>query len=211
MSFGVRSRAAGFSLIEVLLATALLATGLAIAFSVLTASVKAVQRGDAIARKSEHVGAVENFLRTQVSGARPLAFGNDPATGLPQRFLGEATRMRFVADLPGYLGRGGPTLHDLQVVGTKTGAELRVSFATVMGGRVFAEEPERRPEILATGLKQARFRYRTLDTDGQPGEWRDRWDEADRLPLQVEIVLSEQGGSTWPPMLVSLPLAERRR
>ena len=36
-------------------------------------------------------------------------------TALPRRFEGTRDTMRFVADLPDYLGRGGPHLHELTI------------------------------------------------------------------------------------------------
>ena len=44
--------------------------------------------------------------------ARRFRSPSTTASALPQRFIGEPDRMRFVADLPDYLGRGGPYLHD---------------------------------------------------------------------------------------------------
>jgi len=200
-------RPRGFTLIEVLLATVLLATGLALAFATLRAATASAQRGEEIARHSERVRAVELFLRRRIAGARPVAFGADEATGIHHRFIGDGERMRFVADLPDYLGRGGPYLHDLQVVQGEDGAELRVGFGLVMAAEVFEEDPPRPPELLADGLESARFRYRTLGDDGSVGEWQDSWETADRLPLQVEVVLVDRRGRPWPPMVIALPLA----
>ena len=197
----------GFTLIEVLLATVLLAAGLAIAFSTLTAATHTATRGEALATRSERMRAVEGFLRKRLTGARPVAFGTDQASLVPQRFIGEPERMRFVADLPDYLGRGGPYLHDLQLVEGAGGPELRVSFQLVMAGETFEEQPPREPELLADELASARFRYRTLGDDGRPGEWQERWDTPERLPLQVQVVLEDREGRPWPPLVVALPLA----
>ena len=54
-------------------------------------------------------------------------------------------------------------------------------------------------------LAQARFRYRGLGEDGQLGEWTDRWEQVDALPLQVSLELSSRSGGVWPPLVVSLP------
>src|SRR3546814_13550154 len=51
--------------------------------------------------------AVEGFLRRRIASALPIGFATLPDTGEQLRFVGEPTRMRFVADLPDYLGRGG--------------------------------------------------------------------------------------------------------
>lgn len=207
MRLGSFRPARGFTLIEVLLATVLLATGLALAFATLRAATASAQRGEEIARHSERVRAVELFLRRRIAGTRPVAFGADETTGVHHRFIGDGERMRFVADLPDYLGRGGPYLHDLQVVDGREGAELRIGFGLVMAGEVFEEDPPRPPELLADELESARFRYRTLGDDGRLGEWQDSWDAADRLPLQVEVVLVDRHGRPWPPMVIALPLA----
>lgn len=204
---GGSAKPAGFTLIEVLLATVLLATALALAFATLRAATAAAQRGEAIAQRSERIRAVELFLRRRIAGARPVGFGMDEANGVPLRFLGESDRLRFVADLPDYLGRGGPYLHDITVVDDDGGRQLRVAFSLVMSGEAFEESEPRPPEVLATRLRSARFRYRTLDNEGRVGEWQERWETADRLPLQVEVTLQDLDGRPWPPMVVALPLA----
>ena len=200
-------RTGGFTLIEVLLATTLLAAGLALAFATLRASTATAQRGEQIAQRNEQLRAVELFLRRRVGGARPVMFGMNNDTALPRRFEGGRDSMRFVADLPDYLGRGGPYLHDLQLVDGADGPELRVGFALVMAGETFEDDPPREPELLAGELASARFRYRTLGDDGRLGEWQERWETADRLPLQVEVVLEDRAGRPWPPLVVALPLA----
>ena len=48
--------AQGFTLIEVLLATVLLAAGLAIAFSTLGAAPQVTRRGEALAERNERIG-----------------------------------------------------------------------------------------------------------------------------------------------------------
>jgi general secretion pathway protein J len=53
----------GFTLIEVLLATVLLAAGLALAFATLRSATAMVQRGESIAQRNERIRAVEGFLR----------------------------------------------------------------------------------------------------------------------------------------------------
>ncbi|RYY94793.1 MAG: prepilin-type N-terminal cleavage/methylation domain-containing protein, partial [Comamonadaceae bacterium] len=108
---GRAANAAGFTLIEVLLATGLLAVGLALGFATLRAAGATAQRGEAMADRNERIRAVSDFLRRRIGGAQGIVFELDPATGASKRFEGDANTMRFVADLPDYLGRGGPHLH----------------------------------------------------------------------------------------------------
>lgn len=196
----------GFTLLEVLLATVLLAAGLAITFATLRAATATAQRGEQLAQRNEHMRAVEGFLRRRIGGTRPVAFGIDRESGAIRRFEGDATHMRFVADLPDYLGRGGPYLHELSVVDTAGGKRLQVAFTLVLGAEAIPEARPRPPETLSD-VQDVRFRYRGLDADNQLGEWQDAWDTPDRLPLQVEVTLRDAQGRTWPPMVIALPLA----
>src|SRR5690606_33473967 len=54
-------RTRGFTLIEILLATALLAAGLALAFATLRAAGATADRGEALAQRNEHMRAVLGF------------------------------------------------------------------------------------------------------------------------------------------------------
>jgi general secretion pathway protein J len=215
---GPAARAAGFTLVEVLLATVLLAAGLALAFATLVAATRTASRGESIAERSERMRAVEGFLRARLAGARPIAFAFDDASALPQRFVGEPDRVRFVADLPDYLGRGGPYLHDFAIEddpaperdADAAGASRRITLALTMvqaGTTVEESGTPLPPEELVDALESARFRYRALGEDGALGEWQDRWDKVEQLPLLVEVTLRDGDGRDWPPLVVRLPLA----
>lgn len=206
-------KARGFTLVEVLLATALLAAGLALAFATLRAATATVQRGEALSQRNERIRAVSGFLRSRLSAARPVPFAMDESGGIAYRFRGDGTRMEFVADLPDYLGRGGPYLHRLEVErGVGGTLRLVVSFYMVQGGAVVGGERTARdiaPEVLADGLRSVALRYRGLHADGTPTEWQPEWNQGDAMPLQVEWRLRDADGRAWPPLLVALPLAGR--
>lgn len=207
---GRAARSAGFTLIEVLLATALLAAGLAIAFSTLTAATRTATQGEAMARHNDRLRTVEDFLRRRLAAARPMAFAMDAGRQVPLRFAGEAGRMRFVADVPAYLGRGGPYLHDVRIVadGDGDGVGIELSLSMVLAGRAIAESPPRPPEVLVEGLQSARFRYRGLGPDGDLAGWQSDWTDGARLPLLVEIRMTDADGRQWPPLVVGLPMAD---
>lgn len=200
-------RARGFTLLEVLLATSLLAAALALGFATLRAAGATAQRGEALAERNERIRAVSDFLRRRIGGANGLVFELDASTGASKRFEGNADAMRFMADLPDYLGRGGPHLHALDIGRGDTGAlALRVDFRMVQAGQVVAGSAARPPEPLAEDLRQVRFAYRTLTGTGEFGPWEDTWEDPATLPLQVRVQIADARGA-WPDLVVALPVA----
>ena len=205
---GRRARAvAGFTLIEILVATVLLAAAMTLGFATLRAASAAATRGEALAARNERMRAVEGFLRKRIASALPIAFDMNESTGAPLRFVGEPDRIRFVAYLPAYLGRGGPHLHDITVVDAGEGLRLQAEFAVVLSNEINAERDPRPPELLADGLREVKLRYRALDAQNRIGDWEERWEQGDRMPLQVKIEIVDGRGDRWPPMVVSLPQA----
>ncbi len=203
---GKGANAAGFTLIEVLLATMLLAAGLALGFATVRAAGATAQRGEAIAARNERIRAVSEFLRRRIGGAQGIVFHLDPTTGQAQRFTGDAQGMSFVADLPDYLGRGGPHLHELTVDGREAVQALQIDFRMVMAGETLTDPDARPPEPLLEGLRSLRFSYRTLDADGAPAPWQTRWEHPEALPLQVRVQIADAQGQ-WPELIIGLPLA----
>jgi len=202
-----RARATGFTLIEVLIAMVLLVAGLALAFATLGAATRTAARGEAMADRSERMRSVEGFLRTRLTGARPIPFDIDQSRALAVRFIGERERMRFVADIPDYLGRGGPYLHDFKVEDAGNGVRMTLALSMVQAGKTVEEPDPRPPEMLVDNLREVRFRYRSLDQDGRLGDWLDTWEATEQLPLLVEVTMIDRDGAAWPPLIVSLPLA----
>lgn len=197
----------GFTLIEVLIAMVLLVAGLALAFATLGAATRTAARGEAMADRSERMRAVEGFMRTRLTGARPIAFDIDQTRAIAVRFIGERERMRFVADIPDYLGRGGPYLHDFRIEDAGDGVRVTLALSMVQAGKTVEERDPRPPEMLVDGLREVRFRYRALDEDGRLGDWLDEWKATEQLPLLVEVTMIDRDGAAWPPLVVSLPLA----
>ena len=196
----------GFTLIEVLLATALLVGGLALAFATVRSAMAISQRGEQMVAQNERMRAVEGFLRRRLSMAMLTATTPPDPTREPVYFQGDAQRMLFVSDLPGYLGRGGPYVHELQVRGSGDAQRLELALTLVQNGERIQETPPREPEMLADGLRKVSFRYRGIDPrNGELGDWQDQWEDTRRLPSLVWISVEPRQGAAWPPMVAALP------
>ncbi|WP_369039666.1 type II secretion system protein J [Stenotrophomonas maltophilia] len=198
-------RARGFTLVEVMLATVLLAGGLALAFASVRSAMAVSQRGEQIAAQSERMRAVQALLRRQLAGALRSPLEVPDPTREPVFFQGDAHGLQFIADLPGYLGRGGPYLHALTVEGAPGQRRLLLDLVLVQDGERIAENPPRPPEVLAASLKDVQLRYRGVDPgNGQMTDWLPRWDDTRRLPLLVEVRVVPSTGTPWPPLVVAL-------
>ena len=201
-----RSPVAGFTLIEVLLATMLLAAGLALGFATVRAAGATAERGEAMAARNERMRSVSEFLRSRIGGAQGIVFNLDNSTGQAQRFLGDARSMRFVSDLPDYLGRGGPHLHELNQAGSGDAEALQVDFRLVVAGKTIDTADDRPAEPLADGLRSVRFSYRANPVGEEPAPWQPQWDFPEALPLMVRVQLADKQGP-WPDVVVALPQA----
>ncbi|MGE8279010.1 MAG: prepilin-type N-terminal cleavage/methylation domain-containing protein [Stenotrophomonas sp.] len=200
------ARAQGFTLIEVLLATVLLAAGMALAFAAVRSTLAISARGEVIAADNERMRAVEGFLRRRLSTAMALPMQRDALSGAASTFEGGPAELKFVAEVPDYLGRGGPYIHHLQVSGTGEQLQLRLGLLLLQAGQPIEEKPPRGPELLADDLKQVKLRYRGIDpATNALGNWQERWEVPGRMPVLVSIEVTPNRGAPWPPLLVALP------
>ena len=148
--------------------------------------------------------AVQSLLRRQLAGALRTPLEVPDPTREPIFFQGEEQRMLFAADLPGYLGRGGPYLHALQVDGRDGQQRLLLDLVLLQEGERIAENPPRPPEVLVENLKSVQLRYRGIDAStGQVSDWMPRWDDTRRLPMLVEIKIVPARGAPWPTLVVA--------
>lgn len=201
----------GFTLLEVLLATALLAMALTLAYGALRAAVGAVRSGEALIERTDEVRVAQEFLRRQFSHAMPLAFEEMEDNGERKLFEADAEFVRFVAPMPGYLSRGGPHVQWLQVSRERDGYALSFDHAQLNGYDPEMPKPEesRPPVVLLEGMADARFEYRALDETGELGEWTDAWDDSQQMPMMVRLVVEfdRDDARMWPALEVPLRLA----
>lgn len=198
----------GFTLIEVLLATAVLAFGLTLAIAALRAASVSVGRGEQEATRTEQVRVVQQFLRRQIGATRPLAFEMDEQTFVTKVIKGEPDTLRFVAPMPGYLSRGGAYVQTLSLVDEGDHQRLEFSGQMLVGMEAIEEAEPRPPFVLLEDIAEASFEYRGIDQTGILSVWLPRWEIEDRLPMQVRMkVRFVDPATVWPPFVVVLPLA----
>lgn len=203
----MRTRAAGFSLLEVLMALVLLAVLLAGAFSGIRAATKAMESGERTIDRSNRLRITQEFLRHEISRTLPLAFGHDKDSGANFVFQGEHDFVRFVAPMPGYLSRGGAYVQSLELARGRNGLQLLFTHQMLNGFDLDEMKPgDVEPVVLLDGIKEGRFEYRTFDDQGRLGDWTDAWEDPSRTPLlvRIDLAMSEESQLIWP--LMDIPL-----
>lgn len=192
-------RASGFSLLEVLAALALLAILLLVVYSGVRSTTLATGHGSAAIARLDEVRGAREFLRRQLASATalPWTFVGD---GIPQVFEGDAHRMRFVATLPGYLGKLGPQVIEVVLADDeKDGQELQARFKPLPNSQ--SKVADGAQDVLLSHVRSLRLRYAARSS----GVWLDRWTMPMVLPGVIEISLEpEEGEAAWPPLVVAV-------
>ena len=196
----------GFTLIEILLATAILAAGMALAFATVHSATLIGQRDGQIAVQMERMRSLEQFFRQSLRRSLPLSMGH---TALQEQslFVGANDHLRFVTELVDGLGRGGTYVFDLFAVQHNGATQLRLTVRQRLANKAVAPADVNTSEVIASDLRHVQFRYRGLDSKQNGlGPWLDEWPRGDKLPTLVSIQVKDAVWS-WPEMIVALPLA----
>lgn len=180
----------GFTLVEILVATSLLALMILGAMAALTSSVRSVRSGEALVSRTDSVRIAQEFMRRQLSQALALPFERTDDLGMVFVFEGGDRDMKFVAPMPGHLARGGPHVQQISIGSSERGLK-RIEFTdTLLNGY---DDPqyrseERPPVVVLDGLQDAYFEYRSVDENGQLLPWTRNWDYPQFLPMMVRLV-----------------------
>ncbi len=196
-------RAAGFTLLEVLAALALLALLLVGVYAGIRTASHSVRSGTAAIERIDQVRSAQQFLRRELAQSMLQPIGRSDR-GEPLYFEGGAREMRYVAPLPGYLGKLGPQLQRLQLVDDGHGGlRLELSLALLPPDGQ-SPQPLGEPQVLFDQIKAGGFSYRGVDPQGAVVPWSPAWPDGRRLPQLVRIELQAPGVVAWPPLEVPL-------
>lgn len=193
----------GFTLLEVLASLVLLALLLVGVYSGIRTATHSVRSGTANIERIDQIRSAQQFLRRELAQSLTQPIGQTDH-GEPIYFDGSAREMRYVAPLPGYLGKLGPQLQRLQLVDDDHGGmRLELSLALLPpDGK--PPQPLGEPQVLFDHIRQGSFHYRGVDAKGAPVPWSASWADGRLLPQLVRIELQAQGRENWPTLNVPL-------
>lgn len=196
-------RSAGFSLMEVLAALALLSIVLLGVYSGISTAGRIVRSGDQAIERMDDVRSSQAYLRSELAQALVMPFG-ETDDGDPIVFTGTANKLTFVAPMPGYLSRLGPQMQTVSLV--EDGREsyrLEVSLFMLPPD---GSDPKAlgEPQVLLRGIHKGAFSYRGMDDQNKPMDWQASWGDGRRTPSLVRIALDLDGGTVFPTMVAPL-------
>jgi general secretion pathway protein J len=205
-----RGSAAGFTLLEVMLAILLLALLLAGSYGAIRTAVHAMHSGESAIDRTNRLRVAQEFMRHQISRIMPLPFGRDESTNTNLIFEGRRDFIRFVAPMPGYLSKGGAYVQTLQFVGGRGGGKQLVFSDSMLNGFDLENKKpsDSEPVVLLDQIRDGKFEYRTLDDQGELTDWSDQWDDPSLTPVMVriEVTMRPEARVTFPAMEIPLML-----
>lgn len=197
------SRSRGFTLVEVLIGTTLLALMMSLLMSSLFSIGRATRAGEARFDGLDNDRLVQAFLREQIAGAVPLTLRAGPVEHV--LFEGGPNEILFVGHLPAHRGGGGLQHLHIGSEATFESAALVLRYRNAWTDLPFAA-PDGTEEWQSTGLVaelgSVRFRFFGREDDESPLRWTDRWAERDRLPALIKVEVELSDGRPWPPLAI---------
>jgi general secretion pathway protein J len=206
----MRRAHAGFTLIEMVVALALLGLMLLLLYSGLTFGLRGWDAADTNGRRTADRRIAENFLVREISETFPMRF-KDPMT-LKIAFEGTQSRLRFASSRPAGISAGGLSLVGLEV---EIGDDAKRTRSLVMrrampddAARDFAPLDRAERTVLFEGVDSVTFAYFGSENDFTDPKWVDSWDYVGRLPQLIRVRVKTTDGTLLPEMVVRVMLGE---
>ena len=202
----MKRRADGFTLIEVVIAMALLATIMVLLYSGLTFALRSWDAGDANGRRVADRRLGENFLRREMTELFPMRWKD--ATTVKFAFEGEQRHLRFVSSRPAGLQKGGLSLVSLEVQdGDERRRHLMMRRAQPDDEAVdFAPLEKAEPVLLIADVESAQFSYFGAESDFAEPSWTDSWPHKAQIPLLVRLRVKMTDGRVLPDFVIRVML-----
>jgi general secretion pathway protein J len=203
----VGARQRGFTLIEVVLAMALLATIMVLLYSGLTFAIRSWDAGDANGRRVADQRLGENFLRRELTEMFPMRFKD--ATVVRFAFEGEEEHLKFASVRPPGIQQSGLALVGIglqEVPGSR--ARNLVMRRALPNDEATDFSPLEKAEasIVMTNIASIEFAYFGAENDFAEPKWTDSWSFGNTIPQLVRLRVKTMDGRVVPDFVVRVML-----
>jgi general secretion pathway protein J len=185
---------AGFTLLELLVALALLAALAVILLSALQFGTQVWQRGDPPTAGADLATAYDT-LQDNLERALPIPERMEESNTTLMAFDGTADSVTLVVANPGRVGLLGDTVLRIALGAGEGDPFLAVSWAPYDPKRRLAIDAFNETLTLLPGVRAISFRYfGARDEDGAAPRWWDEWRDETRLPRLIAIDFETEDG-----------------
>jgi general secretion pathway protein J len=188
-----RGGAAGFTLLELLVAVTLMSLIALILSGGLTFGVRAWRRAQARSDEAALMLAVHDALARLIGGAQAAYASGDPAD-LRLSFAGDTDRLRLTAPLPEAIEPGLWATQTLSVQAGEHGSALVLAWRLDLPDA--AEQP-RWQSPLVENVRFVRMQYWGVARPGDAPGWQGNWLGRAELPGLVQIEIGREGAADW--------------
>ncbi len=198
----------GFTLLEVIIATVLLAMIMTILLGGMRVGADSWEQGERLADRASRLLVADNFFRSHLSDVKPL-FESPTDTsqaGAPPilLFSGGSAWLEYTGTLPPQV-RGGIYKFRLHLKQDGERNDLKLAMRPFSTGEKGVTEPIEDVLVLEN-VKSLRFSFYKKSTDNGESKWMEGWKE-NFLPALIRIEIGLRGEPEWPPIIVA-PRAE---
>ncbi len=205
---GTDPGAAGFTLLEVLIATSILGIMMVLLFGSMRICIRSWEAGETHMQKVSQMTVIQNFFRTHLRSALALPDKKQQPDDQEQEyfFQGEEHKIQFVALLPVSAGRSGPHLFKVE---WDDGSEsiLRVALQPFLPS-LDAQEADIDDVTILEDIKNFQLAYWGAKEAGDEPEWHNEWLDIPDLPQMVKVEIELEDEKAWPTIVVALKMAQ---
>lgn len=202
-------RNAGFTLIEMVLAMALLGMMMVLLYSGLAFALRSWDAGEANGRRTADRRIGENFLRRELAELFPMRFKDTMAVKVA--FLGEANKLKFVSSRPAGITQGGLSLVGVEVETGATPRERHLVMRRAMPddeARDFGPLDKAERVRLLENVESVQFEYFGTENDFTEPRWYSVWPYTERIPRLVRMRIRGPDTMLMAEMVMRIELSE---
>ncbi|MFM8332282.1 MAG: prepilin-type N-terminal cleavage/methylation domain-containing protein [Candidatus Methylumidiphilus sp.] len=201
-------RQAGFTLLEVLIASVLLAVMMALLLAGMRLGADSWSQGERLAERATRMLVVDNFFRSHLNDVKPIfEASTDPRqAGLPPKlaFSGESDWLEYAGTLPPQV-RGGLYKFRLYLHEDHGRSDLKLAIRPFSGGGQDDAEPIE-DVLVAENVESLRLAYYKKVMMEGGSEWLESWRD-NFLPTLIRVEVTLRGEPPGPAIVIA-PRAE---
>jgi general secretion pathway protein J len=203
-----RGSSVGFTLVEVIIAFALLAMLAGMMFAGFRFALGASEKGAVRNEMHEDMRRAQDFLRQHLEEMLPLRYQKE--LGQPLRFKGDAEKIVYIAPVISRVAEGGIQWWELAARGSGAERILALRRIAYTGDESATPEfNEKEESTLAQNIVSVKFSYFDQPDPLLSGNWTDNWTDEQRLPNLIRVQVIGAQGRAWPEFVVAPQLSPR--